>query len=163
MSRHLEIFLKKGENTKSIPKERNQNKQFKQPSYLSTTKLAIAKVFKGTWLRSLSRWKKYWPKKTADISRRHHQFLCEETRHSITSVERPLDTIWTLHNVVFFIASTLHLDESPLKFLLSKCSWKCKSLQFLRENSQRRLSKNRTWSVLSAVHHLHHYHLRHWE
>ena len=24
---------------------------------------------------------------------------------------KPLDTLWSLHNVVFFIASTLHLDE----------------------------------------------------
>jgi len=32
-------------------------------------------------------------------------------RHSKISVERSLGTLWSLHNIVFFIASTLHLDE----------------------------------------------------
>ena len=39
----------------------------------------------------------------------------------------PLVPLLSLHNVVFFIACTLHLDE----ILLSKRSSKCKSLQFL--------------------------------
>ena len=32
-------------------------------------------------------------------------------RHSKISVERSLGTLWSLQNVVFFIAFTLHLDE----------------------------------------------------
>ena len=46
----------------------------------------------------------------------------------------PLVSLWSLQNVVFFITSTLHLDE----ILLSKCSSKGMSLKFLRKKSFRR-------------------------
>ena len=46
----------------------------------------------------------------------------------------PWVPLWSLHNVVFFIASTLHLDE----ILLNKRSSKCTSLQFLRKKKFRK-------------------------
>ena len=46
----------------------------------------------------------------------------------------PLVSLGSLQNVVFFIASTLHLDE----ILLSKCSSKGMSLKCLRKKSFRR-------------------------
>ena len=46
----------------------------------------------------------------------------------------PLVTLCSLQNVLFLIASTLHLDE----ILLSKCSSKCMSLKVLRKKSFRR-------------------------
>ena len=63
----------------------------------------------------------------------------------------PWVPLWSLHNVVFFIASKLHLDE----ILLSKRSSKCTSLQFLRKKKvSKSVSGYRTRSVESAVHHL---------
>ena len=56
---------------------------------------------------------------------------------------------------------TRHSETFPfsyMKFLLEKCSWKSKSLQFLRKKEiQKSVSRNRTRSVESAVHHLHHH------
>ena len=44
---------------------------------------------------------------------------------------------------------------SFLTFLLRKCSWKCKSVQFLTEKKIQRIqSKNWTRNVVSVVHHL---------
>ena len=49
-------------------------------------------------------------------------------------------------------------NSKCLKFVLSKCSRKCKSLQFFRKKNQNRVSKNRIRSAVSAIHlHLHPY------
>ena len=71
----------------------------------------------------------------------------------------PLVPLLSLHNVVFFIACKLHLDE----ILLSKRSSKCKSLQFLRKKS----FEERDWvsnpECRSAVHHLTHKATEDWQ
>ena len=55
-----------------------------------------------------------------------------------------LVSLWSLQNIVFFIASTLDLDE----ILLSKCSSKFMSLQFLRKKKiSKSLSGYRTRRV----------------
>ena len=67
--------------------------------------------------------------------RRHVEMPYRAERSALDPIGlNPLVTLWSLQNVVFFIASTLHLDE----ILLSKCSSKGMSLKFLRKKSFRR-------------------------
>ena len=74
---------------------------------------------------------------------------------------KPIDTLWSLHNIVFFFASTLHLDKS-FKFLdISAQEMFMKvSLEFLRKKIQKSNSKNQTRIIVSAVQQLYHYLLR---
>ena len=67
--------------------------------------------------------------------RRHLEMHYRAARSALDPIGlNPLVTLWSLQNEVFFIASTLHLDE----ILLSKCSSMCMSLKFLRKKSFRR-------------------------
>ena len=52
-------------------------------------------------------------------------------QHTLTSVERPLDTLWNLHKVQLFSAFISYLHDISSW----KCSWKCKSLQFERKTN----------------------------
>ena len=74
---------------------------------------------------------------------------------------KPIDTLWSLHNIVFFFASTLHLDKSFKFFDISAQEMFMKvSLEFLRKKIQKSNSKNQTRIIVSAVQQLYHYSLR---
>ena len=67
--------------------------------------------------------------------RRHLEMYYRAERSALDPIGlNPLVTLCSLQNVLFLIASTLHLDE----ILLSKCSSKCMSLKVLRKKSFRR-------------------------